>query len=325
MTDQRPSVLIALGGNALDVKDINTLGIDPNHRRPEFSVARQSMESVGNLLQSGEVGPLIITHGNGPQVGRIYLQQELTRNEFPRQVTLDVCVADSQGRIGVTLQNVLNNVCKNGDIPREIATMVTQVVVDQSDPAFENPTKPIGGFYSEEEAKEFIAKGQTFKEDAGRGWRKVVPSPMPVDVVEKKMIKRLFTKDNIIIAAGGGGVPVFRNNEGELRGVEAVLDKDRTSSFLANELGVDLFMILTEAPFVSLNYNTPEQVDLKEVKVSELEKYMNEGHFAEGSMKPKVEAAINFVKRGGKKAIIANLFDLLDAYKGKKGTQVYPD
>ncbi len=321
----KSNVLIALGGNALDVKekDLPNMGIDSMDQRAEYKVARKSMEAVGELLKTGEVGALVLTHGNGPQVGKILAQQELTKNQYPRMMPLDVCVADSQGRIGASIQNVLTNVCMNNDINRKVVTLVTQVEVDPQDQAFKNPTKPIGSFFTEENAKaEMQRTGAVFKEDAGRGWRKVVPSPQPKIILEKEVIEKLYGESFIVVAGGGGGIPVMRNEMNEIRGVEAVLDKDRTSSLMANELGADIFIVLTEAPFVSLNYNTPEQVDLKEVGLAEMQKYMDEGHFAEGSMKPKVEAAMNFVRRGGKKAIIANLFQLVDAFNGKVGTHI---
>lgn len=318
-SEKKPSILIAFGGNALNVKD------KPNiHQKEEFIIARRSMENVIDLLESG-YKKIVITHGNGPQVGRIALQQEMTKKEFPRQVTLDVCVADSQGRIGYILQNVFDNICVERGIRKKCSTVITQVVVDPEDPAFKNPSKPIGVFYSEEDAKKLIKeRGWKMIEDSGRGWRRVVPSPKPIEIVEKTKFVELLKMDFATIGAGGGGIPVIRNSEGELRGIEAVIDKDRTSALLASTIGIDILIILTEANYVYLNYNQPNQKALRRVTVSELEKHLNDGHFHKGSMGPKVEAAIDFIKKGGKKAMIANLFDLGPALKGKSGTQIVP-
>lgn len=317
---KKPSVLIAFGGNALNVK-----GHERVHQKEEFIVARRSMENVVDIFQDG-YNKIVITHGNGPQVGRIFLQQELTKDEFPRQLTLDVCVADSQGRIGYILQNVFDNICVERGIGKKTSTVITQVVVDPNDPAFKNPSKPIGVFYSEDEAKTLMKeRGWTMKEDAGRGWRRVVPSPKPIEIIEKSIFIELLDIHFTPIGAGGGGVPVIRKPDGELRGVEAVIDKDLTSSLLATTVGIDIFIILTEAHYAYMHFNTPKQSPIKSATASEMDKYNKEGHFAEGSMKPKVEAAIQFIKNGGKRAVIANLYELLPALEGKAGTQILPD
>lgn len=315
----KPSILIAFGGNALDVPN------KPNtHQKEEFIVARRSMENVVDLLEEGYTH-IVITHGNGPQVGRIFLQQELTKNEFARQLTLDVCVADSQGRIGYILQNVFDNICFERKINKKTSTVVTQVIVDKDDPAFKNPTKFIGTFYTETQARGLIEeRGWIMKEDSGRGWRRVVPSPVPKEIIEKKLFKTLLSMDFIAIGAGGGGIPVIRKEDGEIRGVEAVIDKDRTSALLANEIGIDVFVILTEADNVYLNYKKADQKSLGEITLAEMERFVLAGHFPDGSMGPKVEAAMSFVRNGGKKAIIANLFKLQDALAGKSGTTIIP-
>lgn len=319
-TDKKPSVLIAFGGNAIYADNQKKV-----HQNEEFIVARRAMNNVVDIITAG-YDRVIITHGNGPQVGRIYLQQELTKDEFPRQVTLDVCVADSQGRIGYILQNVFDNICIERNINKKISSVITQVVVDKNDPAFKNPNKPIGVFYKEEEAKRLMQeRGWAMKEDAGRGWRRVVPSPTPLEVVEKTKFKQLLEMGFIAIGCGGGGIPVVRNEQNELAGVEAVIDKDRTSALLAGLIGIDDMVILTEANFAYLNFNKPNQKALGEVKLSEMEKYLKEGHFHAGSMGPKVEACVDFLKKGGKRAIIANLFDLLPAMQGKVGTHVIHD
>lgn len=294
-------------------------------QKEEFAIARESMQRVATLIEQG-YEKIIITHGNGPQVGQIFLQQELTRNEFPRQITLDVCVADSQGRIGFILQNVFDNVCAEHGIRRRSFSIITQVVVDANDTAFQNPTKPIGLFYSRKDAELLIKeRNWNMKEDAGRGYRRIVPSPVPQEVVEQQIFHDILDMGYIAIGAGGGGIPVTRTPEGELQGVEAVIDKDRTSSLLASEVGIDIFVILTEVAFACLNFNTPEQKPIIQATASEMETYLNDGHFAEGSMKPKVEAAVEFVRKGGRKAIIASLYDLADAIEGKTGTHILPD
>ena len=318
--NQRPGMLIAFGGNALNV---------PERAHPrqneEFVVARRSMEEVVSLIEKG-YGKIIITHGNGPQVGQIFMQQELTKHEFPRQVTLDVCVADSQGRIGYILQNVFDNICAERGIKKRSFAVVTQVVVDPLDPDFKNPSKPIGVFYSAKDAEMLQrTRGWKMKEDAGRGYRRVVPSPLPVDVVEKHIFQHLLEKGFIAIGAGGGGIPVIKTKENELRGVEAVIDKDRTSALLANILGMDYLVILTEAKYAYLNFNSDRQTPIKTATAGEMKNYLRDGHFHEGSMKPKVESAVRFIKHGGKKAIIANLYDLLPAIAGAKGTHIIPD
>ncbi len=320
MGDRKPSVLLAFGGNALNVK-----GHERVHQKEEFIVARRAVENVVNLHQDG-YNKIIITHGNGPQVGRIALQQELTKDEFPRQITLDVCVADSQGRIGYIIQNVFDNICIERKIKKKASAVTTQVVVDSNDPAFQNPTKPIGIFYSKEEAIRLKEdRNWTLIDESGKGWRRVVPSPRPIEIIEKSIFSTLLDLDFIAIGAGGGGIPLRRNEQGELRGVEAVIDKDRTSSLLATITGIDVFVILTEANYAYLNFNTPKQKHIKKISVNKLEKLIPEGHFHEGNMLPKIESAIDFIKNGGKRAVIANLFDLPLAMKGLVGTQIYPD
>ncbi|MBF0359399.1 MAG: carbamate kinase [Oligoflexia bacterium] len=312
-----PSILIALGGNALNVVETPSTSL-----KEEFNVAYKSVANIVDLIEEG-YSKIVLTHGNGPQVGRVFLQQELTKNEFPRQTTLDVCVADTQGRIGYALQNVFANICKERKIDKKAYTVVTQVLVDANDQAFKNPTKPVGSFYSEEEAKKLAAeRGWIVKQEGKKGYRRVVPSPVPIDIIEKDIFKT-FVKNNLIaIGGGGGGIPVVLNAKGVLEGVDAVIDKDRTSALLANEIGIDVFVILTEADYVCLKFHTPEERALKNVTVDELEKYYNAGEFPAGSMGPKVEAAINFLRNGGKRAIIANLFHLKDALAGKTGTQI---
>jgi len=317
---EKPSLLIAFGGNALNVP-----GDHKPIQKEEFIVARRSMEQLVSLLKAG-YETIILTHGNGPQVGQIFLQQELTAHEFPRQVTLDVCVADSQGRIGYILQNVFDNVCQQHSINKKSFSVITQVVVDPNDPGFQNHTKPIGVFYNKDEADRLKKeRGWILKEDAGRGWRRMIPSPQPLEIVEEAIFHDLLDRGLIAIGAGGGGVPVFRNAQGELEGIEAVIDKDRTSALLASRIGIDTLVILTQVDHVYLNFNQPKQKPIKSATASEMETWLQEGHFLEGSMLPKVEAALYFLHHGGKKVIIAHLNQLADAVIGQAGTRILPD
>ncbi len=316
----KPSLLIAFGGNAL-----NLPGDHKPHQKEEFQVAHKSMQQLIPLLREG-YEKIVITHGNGPQVGQIFLQQELTAHEIQRQVTLDVCVADSQGRIGYILQNVFDNVCQEHGIDRRSFSVITQVRVDPNDPGFQNPTKPIGVFYSKEEAETLKReRGWIMKEDSGRGYRRLIPSPYPQDIIEKHIFHKLLDDGFIAIGAGGGGIPVIRTPEGNLEGVEAVIDKDRTSALLANEIGIDVLVILTQVAGVYIDFNTPQQRLVNTTTCSEMEAWLNAGQFAEGSMKPKVESAIRFLNHGGQRAVIADLNDLHAAVLGKSGTQVFPD
>jgi carbamate kinase len=315
--DHKPGLLISFGGNALNVPDHIH-----KHQKEEFTIAQKSMNGVADLIEKG-YNKIILTHGNGPQVGQIFLQQELTKHEFPRQITLDICVADSQGRIGYILQNVFDNVCQKRRIDKRSFAVITQVVVDPKDPAFDRPSKPIGVFYSEEDSKKLTEeRGWKLIEDAGRGFRRVVPSPMPLEIVEKRVFHEILQAGFIAIGGGGGGIPVVRGSNGELNGIEAVIDKDRTSALLANEVGIEQLVILTEVDFAYLNFKSTQPQPIKKISASKMESYLEQGEFLEGSMKPKVQAAVDFVKKGGKKAIIANLYDLLSAMEGKTGTHI---
>ncbi len=313
------SLLIALGGNALSPKD----PAHP-HQKEEFIIARSAMEKIADLVAGGH-GKIILTHGNGPQVGRIFLQQELTRNEFPRQVTLDVCVADSQGRIGYILQNVFDSVSSERGLATRAYSIITQVIVDPNDPAFDRPSKPIGVFYSAEDKERLTReRGWVLKEDAGRGFRRVVPSPRPLAIVEKQIFHDILDLGLIAIGAGGGGIPVWRTPEGRLEGLEAVIDKDRTSALLAAETGIDVFVMLTAVEGAFLNYGKSDARLIRRAGYAEMQAWLNEGHFQDGSMRPKVEAALDFLDRGGKRAVIAHLDDLACAVNGEAGTQIYP-
>lgn len=292
--------VVALGGNALLRGDeTGTIKQQEKH----------TYDTCIHLLKLLEDGySIVITHGNGPQVGNIMLRNDAGYNAYKiPKMPLDICVADSQGGIGYMIERQIKNILTEHKIRKNVVTLVTQVVVDINDPAFKVPTKPIGAFYLKEEA-ELLSKANpnlVFKEDAGkRGWRRVVPSPQPQEILNHKIIKGLSKKGNIVIAAGGGGVPVYKDKNKYLQGVEAVIDKDLASALLAREIGAEAFFMLTDVPKVYLNYKKPDQKELNKVTVAKAEKYFAEGQFAAGSMGPKILAAIDFVKNGGKETII---------------------
>ena len=305
-------IVVALGGNALQRKGA------PATAEAQLEVVRETVEFIAEMSRMDY--ELAIVHGNGPQIGNIVLASEAASDVVPT-MPFDVCGAMSQGYIGYHIQQALRRALqkRNRNIP--VVTIITQVVVDKNDPAFNNPTKPIGPFYSEEEARKIAGeKGYIVKEDAGRGWRRVVASPMPKRIVEFSCLKELWDT-TIVITAGGGGIPVIENEDGSLSGIAAVIDKDLAAARLADDIGADILMILTEVEKVSLNFNKPDQSDLDQITVEEAKHYIAEGHFAPGSMLPKIQAAVNYVKDNpGKKAIITSLFKSLDALEGKTGT-----
>ncbi len=307
--------VIAIGGNSLIA----------NPQRPavsnQWDAVRETCRHIADMIADG--WQIIVTHGNGPQVGYILRRAELAAHEV-HPVPLDLIVADTQGSIGYMVQQTLDNSLRRLGINRTIVTVVTQVRVDANDPAFANPSKPIGSFMSKEEANQFVAEGWQVTEDAGRGWRRVVASPKPQAIHEINAIKALFMDNYIVIAGGGGGIPVIRNEQGSLRGAYAVIDKDRASSLLAQELRADVFVISTGVEKVSLNFNTPQQVDLDQMTLQEANQYMQEGHFAKGSMQPKIEAATDFVRMGGPVAFITNPQNLSRAMAGETGTRIIP-
>ena len=291
--------VVALGGNAL--LRGNETGTIQQQEKNTYDTCLH----LTKLIKDGY--ELVITHGNGPQVGNIMLRNEAGYREYKiPQMPLDICVADSQGGIGYMIERQIKNILREYKIRKNVVTVITQVLVDKNDPAFIEPTKPVGRFYLKEEA-ELLARagGLIFKEDSRkRGWRRVVPSPDPVDVLNKKVIRDLVRRGNIVIAAGGGGVPVYRDDKKNLVGVEAVIDKDLASSLLATEINADAFFILTDVPNVYLNFHKPNQLKLERITVKEAEDYFERGEFADGSMGPKILAAIKFVKNGGKETII---------------------
>jgi carbamate kinase len=315
--DRRVAV-VAIGGNSLIV--------DKEHQTVEdqYRAAGETAYHIAHLIKEG--WEVAIGHGNGPQVGFILRRSELARHEL-HEVPLDVCGADTQGAIGYALQQNLYNHFLDMGIDKPIATVVTQVEVDRNDPAFQNPTKPIGSFMDEAEAlRRQTNEDWRVVEDAGRGWRRVVPSPLPTRVVELDAIKKLIDDGVVVITVGGGGIPVVADDQGHFSGVAAVIDKDFASSLLANSINAELLLISTSVKKVALNYGTPEQEWLDHMTVSEANAYLEEGiHFKKGSMAPKIQASIWFLEKGGKEVIITNPENIARALAGETGTRIIPD
>ncbi|MBW8011317.1 MAG: carbamate kinase [Chloroflexi bacterium] len=307
--------VVAVGGNAL-IKD-KTKKTIPD----QYAAASETMGHIASMIESG--WDVVVTHGNGPQVGFILRRSELAGSEL-HPVPLDYCGADTQGAIGYMFQRSLRNEFKNREMDKLAVTVVTQVQVNADDPAFQNPTKPIGSFMDKDTADQRIAEGQQFVEDAGRGWRRVVPSPMPEHIVEGDAIKSLIKDGFVVIATGGGGIPVVEDESGNLKGIEAVIDKDFASALLAGSLDADLLLISTAVEKVALNFNTPEETLLDEMTVAEAEKYIEEGHFAPGSMLPKIQACLKFIVNGGKKALVTDPPNIPRALRGETGTWILP-
>ena len=308
------SILITLGGNAiLPARGTGTFD-------EQSAITRMTMQPIAELIRDGM--QVVLSHGNGPIVGNILIRNEAARDQIP-PMPLDVCGADSQGGIGFMMQQALQNELRRVSVDRTVVTLVTQVVVDERDPAFRRPTKPIGPFYSQDRARLLAKeKGWTVVEDAGRGWRRVVASPRPLEVVEIAAIRKLVAEGVIAIAAGGGGIPVARQWDGSLHGVEAVIDKDLASSLLARLLGCEMLCIVTGVDRVALNYGKPDQRDLDCATAEELSRYAAEGHFPSGSMGPKIQAAIEFVRGGGREVVITSPAKVLEALQGKGGTRI---
>jgi carbamate kinase len=302
-------ILIALGGNALMRSN------EKGTWDEQVAHARHTCHQIEQLLEAGY--HVAITHGNGPQVGSILLQNEIAKEKLP-SMPLDVCGAQSQGMIGYMLQKELKHLLKE---KHSVVTIVSQVVVDPKDPSFQNPTKPIGPFYTEQQAENLKKSNQwTMVYQQGKGHRRVVPSPKPIDIIEKEVIKKLYDQKEIVIACGGGGIPVIVEKTGEIKGIEAVIDKDSTGALLAQILKVDIFVILTDVEKVAINFGKANQKNLDSLTIEEAEKYSKEGEFAKGSMGPKVSAAMNFIHNGGHEAIITSLENCVEALKGKTGT-----
>jgi len=307
------SLLVAIGGNATHPENIR------GTTEEQELVADTAAKALLPLIRSKN--RILITHGNGPVVGKILLRMMLTRDAIP-PMRLDVCVAHSQGGIGYLLIQSLENAMRRGKVERQAACVVTQVEVDPDDPALGSPTKPIGPFFSADEAKVFESKGWRMMEDSGRGWRHCVASPEPRAVINLRVIQALLEAGTVVIAGGGGGIPVVRGDQGDWQGVQAVVDKDLTSALLARSLGIPDLLILTAVDRVAIDFNTPRERRLDTVTLAQLKAYQAAGHFASGSMGPKVEAAIRHLEAGGRRAIIGALERALPALKGESGTHV---
>jgi carbamate kinase len=306
-------IVIALGGNA--IQQPGQVGTFEEQLFNIDSAARR----IAGLVADGH--RVVVTHGNGPQVGNLLIQNELAAKAVA-PMPMDVCGAESQGQIGYMFQQCLENHLRRVHMPAQVATVLTETEVSVDDPAFARPTKPVGPFYDPVRAKELqLERGFVMVEDAGRGWRRVVPSPEPLHQLQSGVIRDLAATGAIVICSGGGGVPVVREKNGDYRGVEAVIDKDLAASALAIDVGADTLVILTDVPNVYLHYNTPEQVALRDVGLEEMEGMLAAGHFAAGSMGPKVDASLRFARHGGT-AIIANLLDLAAALAGEGGTRI---
>ena len=310
-------LLIAIGGNATHPEDIEGTSAE------QKEIAAKTAQSLLPLaLMDSE---LVITHGNGPVVGKILMRQALTRDRIA-PMPLDICVAHSQGGIAYLLVQALENALREADNARHVACLLTQVEVDPDDPAFSNPSKPVGPFFTEEQAKAVSAElGWEMREDAGRGWRHVVPSPIPRHICDISLVQVLARRGTIVIAGGGGGIPVVRGPKGVRHGVQAVVDKDLTSAHMANVLGIDTLMILTAVRKVAIDWGKPTRRDLEFVTLREIRKLHADGQFPAGSMGPKIEAAIRFLEGGGEHVIIGHLDECMDALLGISGTHIIAD
>lgn len=310
-------IVIALGGNA--IKQAHERGTTEE----QFINVDKTAEQIAKIVKAG-YRP-VVTHGNGPQAGALLIQQEEAKESVPAQ-SLAVCGSMTQGQIGWMMQNRIAYHLKQEGVDASVCSLVTQVEVSDEDPDFQNPSKPVGPFYTSAEAEQLKSeKGYMVKEakpGVEKGWRRVVPSPEPIDIVEKETVNKLVETDTIVIASGGGGIPVKKETDGSYSGVDAVIDKDRAGFKLAQAVKADRFMILTDVEHVYINYNKPDQKKLEALTLSEAEGYMNEGHFLAGSMGPKVEAALRFAKWSGKESIITSLDKALDALDGKTGTRI---
>ena len=312
-----PTAVVAIGGNSLIV--------DPRHVtvQDQYEAAQATGLHIAHMIGAG--WDVAIAHGNGPQVGFILRRSELASHEL-HEVPMENCVADTQGSIGYDLQQILRNYFQDLGISKEVVTVVTQVRVDPADPAFADPSKPIGSFMDEVMALQRQAVNHwQVREDAGRGWRRVVPSPKPLEIIEEPTIASLLARGTVVIAVGGGGIPVVADKRGWLHGIAAVIDKDWAASLLARNIGADLLLISTAVEKVALHFGTPEQRDIDEITLAEAEGYLAEGvHFKAGSMKPKIEAAIDYLRAGGKRVIITNPPNITRAVADETGTHIVP-
>ena len=309
-------MVIAIGGNSL-IKDSDHMSVLDQYR-----AAGETSSYIAPIVNKGY--RVVVTHGNGPQVGFILMRSELARNVL-HPVPLANCVADTQGAIGFQIAQTLQNVFLQQGVEKQVVSIVTQVVVDEDDPSFAAPSKPVGPFMSETEAQQHaLDDGWSVAEDAGRGWRRVVPSPAPLKIVELPAIRTLIDSGALVIAVGGGGIPVVYKPDGTLRPRPAVIDKDAASCLLALELGASVLIFSTDVDKATRHYGTPEQVEIDQMNVAECRQYLEEGHFAVGSMRPKIESAIRFLENGGKEVIITQPHHLEGALHGIYGTHIVP-
>lgn len=306
--------VIAIGGNSL-IKDKDHQTVED-----QYHAVAETCAHIAGLVEEGY--DLVITHGNGPQVGFILLRSELASSVL-HPVPLDSCGADTQGAIGYHIQRALGNEFRARGMAKRVATVITQVVVDREDPAFQRPSKPIGPFYDQEKAERYRAqRGWTVVEDAGRGYRRVVASPMPREIVEEDAVRTLAEDGFVVVAVGGGGIPVTRTEAGDLTGAAAVIDKDLASGLLASRIGARDLIISTAVEKVALNFGRPDEQPLSRMTLDEARRYLAEGHFAPGSMKPKIETAIQFLENGGERVIITNPECIVQAVRGERGTTI---
>ena len=312
----KPLVVIAIGGNSLirDTKHMDVLD--------QYRTAGQTARHIVPIIKAGY--RVLVTHGNGPQVGFILLRSELARDTI-HQVPLANCVADTQGSIGLQIAQSLQNEFRHQGVEQAVTAVVTQCVVDEHDPSFSAPSKPIGPFMTEQEARQReVENGWVVGEDAGRGWRRLVPSPEPLEIIEMPAIRTLLDSGTLVIAAGGGGIPVVYREDGELRPRPAVIDKDAASCLLANELGAPIFIISTDVDKVALGFGTDDHTEIDHMTAAECRTYLDAGHFATGSMRPKIESALRFLKQGGKKVIITQPHNLQADLDSTYGTHIVP-
>jgi len=307
-------IVVALGGNAI------TRESEEGNIAQQFENTRQSLQSIIELIRQGY--KIVITHGNGPQVGNALIRVEESRPLVP-PLPLGIVVADLEGGMGYMIQQCLHNKMKDIGLNRRVVTILTQVLVDKNDPSIHNPTKFVGPFFKKEEVAELVqTRHWVMKEDKGRGYRRVVASPIPLSIFEKETIQELAGQDVIVVAVGGGGIPVYLDERGWLEGVDGVIDKDRASAVLAREIGAERLIIVTGVDRVALRYSMPDQQDLQSLTVAEAKKYLEAGEFPAGSMGPKMEAAINFIESGGKEVIITSIEKAAAALLGKEGTRI---
>ncbi len=313
----KKTAVVALGGNAI------TREFEEGNITQQFNNTRRSLRSVIELLKLDY--RVVITHGNGPQVGNALVRVEETRHLVP-PLPLGVIVADLEGGMGYMIEQCLQNKLNERGLNYPVATILTQVLVDKDDPSILNPTKFVGPFFTAEQVPELEQiRGWTMREDPGRGFRRVVPSPVPREILDKDIIKLLLERDIIVIAAGGGGIPVYREPSGWLEGVDGVIDKDLASAVLARDIGAEDLIILTGVDRVAINFKKPDQRELDRATLSDMERYYNEGHFPKGSMGPKVLAAMNFLREGGRRVIISSIENAVEAVVNNAGTEIVPD